>query len=82
MNNIFLSLWPIGLFATAILCALLSALFPRGKVVLIFLTALFSEIGLICAFIKGATLQEVLIPFLVLLLINLYSHGKVEGEER
>jgi predicted membrane protein len=81
-NDMIFSPWPIGLFATAILCALLSVLFPRRKVLLSFLTALFSEIGMICGFIMGASLQEILIPFLVLLWINLCTHMRKEGEEQ
>ena len=84
MNSDFIlfSPGPLGLFATAILSALLATRFPRWKVALSFLTAFLSEIGLVFALITGATLQQLLIPFLILLWISLRSHLRIEGEEK
>ena len=75
-------LWPIGLFAAAILCILFLKWFPRRKNVLSFLTALFSIIGMIVAFIMGATMEELIIPFLVILWLSLHSDSSMEGEEQ
>lgn len=75
MNNNFTHIYiiPISLFAAAILFVLLAMRFPRKKVVLSFLTAFSSVIGMIFAFVFGATMEELLIPFLTLSLFNLRS---------
>lgn len=75
-------LWPIGLFAGAILCSLCQNWLPRWKCPLTFLTALFSVIAMLTGLIQGMTLEELVIPFLLLLWISLSFIGSKEGKNR
>jgi len=76
-----ITLWPIGLYAAAILCAILAQKVPSKRVGLSFLTAFFSVIGLVCALISGMTLQELVIPYLILVSISLWSGSGKKGEQ-
>ncbi|MDF2511589.1 MAG: hypothetical protein K0S04_1455 [Herbinix sp.] len=84
MNNNFTidSLWPLGIFVGAILCSLLTKWLPRRRIVFTFLTAILSVIGMICGFVVGATLEELLIPFLVLLWLSLHSNENRKEDEK
>ena len=81
-NNITIdSLWPMGIFAAAIICIILARRLPRRRIAFTFLTALLSVIGMVGAFVAVTTLEELLISFLILLWLSLCSMD-MEGDEK
>lgn len=61
----------VVVFATAIFCMLLLGRLPRWRAGLSLMTALLSVFGFLSGLIAGATLQQLLIPFLILLWLEL-----------
>ena len=72
----------LGLFVGAIICELLAIRFKHRKILLYFFTAFLSVVAMICAFIIGATIEEIMIPFLILLWLGLRSQVRGGGEKK